>query len=94
MSSVTHDTVPVQVWVSVDKPIAGLVKYLNMIEGVRTYACCQGTIGEGGPEPYRPFVSVGWESDAVRDRLKSEFEIVEEGANFGMLHLHDDVWMQ
>ena len=45
-------TVPVQVWGDVNEGIAETVKYLNTIPGVRTYASCQGIIGEGGAEPY------------------------------------------
>jgi len=43
-----HKTIPIQVWVDVDEGIADMVLYLNTIPGVRTHACCQGTLGEGG----------------------------------------------
>jgi tRNA(Phe) wybutosine-synthesizing methylase Tyw3 len=42
-----HETIPVQVWADIDVGIADLVKLLNKIPGVRTFASCQGTIGEG-----------------------------------------------
>lgn len=75
MSSIVHRTIPVQVWVDVDVEIAEMVKYLNTIPGVRTLSCCQGTIGEGGPDPYRAFVSVTWDSDQTLQRLKREFDV-------------------
>ena len=75
-----HKTVPVLVWVDVDEGIAHVVRYLNTIPGVRTHASCQGTLGEGGPEPYGPQVMVSWTSKDVLDRLRQEFvvEMVSE----------------
>ena len=70
-----HQTVPVQVWADVDVGIADLVKYLNTIPGVRTHASCQGTIGEGGPEPYGPQVMVSWDRESSRVKLESEFDV-------------------
>ena len=67
-------TVPVQVWVDVDEGIAETVKYLNTIPGVRTYASCQGTIGEGGAEPYGPQVMVSWAGGTLA-RLAREFDL-------------------
>ena len=58
MGNVIHQTVPVLVWADVDVGIADMVRMLNTIPGVRTHANCQGTIGEGGPAPYGPEVSV------------------------------------
>jgi len=69
-----HKTKPVRVWVDVDEGIADLVIYLNTIPGVRTYASCQGTIGEGGPHPYRAQVMCGWTPEAFK-RLQEEFDI-------------------
>ena len=68
-------TVPVQVWVDVDEGIAETVKYLNTIPGVRMYASCQGTIGEGGAEPYGPQVMVSWTAGGAFARLGREFDL-------------------
>ena len=72
MSTEPHATVPVPVWADVDVGIADLVRWLNSIPGVRTFSSCQGTIGEGGPVPYPPHVSVTWADDkalaAIRTR--------------------------
>lgn len=70
-----HAQRTVLVKVDVDEGIADLVLYLNTIEGVRTHASCQGTIGEGGPNPYRPQVMVTWDADGVFDRLAGEFDM-------------------
>lgn len=70
----THKTTTVQVWVDVDEDVAGLVVYLNLIPGVRTLSSCQGTIGEGGPYPYRAQVLCSWTAEAY-ERLKQEFDI-------------------
>ena len=80
-----HQTIPVQVWADIDIGVADLVKYLNTIPGVRTYASCQGTIGEGGPEPYGPQVTVSWEDSDVLARLRAEFnvQIIWHGSNSG-----------
>ena len=69
-----HETRPVQVWVDVDLGIADLVIYLNTIPGVRTDASCQGTIGEGGPAPYKAQVMCTWTEEAFK-RLEREFDI-------------------
>jgi hypothetical protein len=63
MSSVIHQTTPLQVWADIDVGIADLVRALNVISGVRTYSSCQGTLGEGGHKPYAAYVTVSW-SDA------------------------------
>jgi hypothetical protein len=75
-----HETIPVQVWADIDVGIADLVKLLNKIPGVRTFASCQGTIGEGGPEPYRAFVSMIWEpyADTAIDQLKDNYDIIPD----------------
>ncbi len=77
-----HRTVPIQIWVDVDDGIADFVFLLNMMPGVRTHSSCQGTVGEGGAEPYPPYVSVSWGDDAAREALK-RFELVIEYENFG-----------
>lgn len=91
-----HDVVPVWVLANVDAGIADMVRYLQTIPGVRTHASCQGTIGEGGPHPYRPQVLVTWTDDAVRERLTAEFDFspdfMEERAasgHWGYIHPRD-----
>ena len=80
-----HETRPVQVWVDVDLGITDMVVYLNTIPGVRTLSSCQGTIGEGGPAPYRAQVMVTW-SDEEIGRLRDEFDITELGDHWGYVH--------
>lgn len=80
-----HKTMPIQVWVDVDEGIAEMVAYLNTILGVRTHASCQGTIGEGGPAPYRAQVMATW-TDKAFERLTREFDVTLEGKNWGYLH--------
>lgn len=80
-----HETRPVRVWVDVDRGVAELVEYLNTIPGVRTHASCQGTIGEGGPVPYRPQVMCSWTEEAF-SRLASEFDITPTGEGWGYVH--------
>lgn len=74
-----HKQVPLQVWVDIDEGIADMVAYLNTIDGVRTHASCQGTIGEGGPAPYRAQVLVGWSCHEAYERLHAEFDMSLEG---------------
>ena len=85
--SLPHETVPIQVWVDVDKGICDLVLYLNTIPGVRTLASCQGTLGEGGPKPYRAQVMCTW-PDEVDSRIRAEFDVTELGCEgrWGYLH--------
>ena len=58
-----------------DEGIADVVKYLNTIPEVRMLASCQGTLGEGGPEPYGPQVMISWTNKDVLDKLKREFVV-------------------
>ena len=85
MGNVIHETRAVQVWVDVDEGIADMVAYLNTIPGVRTHASCQGTIGEGGAAPYRPYVMATWPSEA-NARLRKEFDVTEAHSWGGYLH--------
>lgn len=80
-----HETKPIKVWADVDIGIADMVEYLNTIPGVRTYYSCQGTIGEGGPAPYRPQVGASW-TDEAWERLRHEFDITVLGDHWGDLH--------
>lgn len=66
---VVHQTVPIQVWADIDAGIADFVRHLNTIPGVRTHSCCQGTLGEGGAEPYAAYVGVSWWNEDARDAL-------------------------
>ncbi len=85
-----HKTIPMLVWADVDEGIAGMVAYLNTIPGVRTEASCQGTIGEGGPNPYRAQVLTIWPPEQEA-RLLSEFDMHEtnRGGCWGYLHPRD-----
>ncbi len=83
MSTVVHKTVPIQVWADIDVGIVEMVKHLNTLEGVRTEASCQGTIGEGGAEPYGPQVLVTWSDDAARQRIAEHYHLTAEGTRWG-----------
>jgi hypothetical protein len=83
-----HRTRPLQVWVDVDEGIYDMVAYLQTIPGVRTQASCQGTIGEGGPNPYRAQVMASW-SSAAETRLLAEFDVTLLGERWGYLHPRD-----
>jgi hypothetical protein len=84
-----HKTRAVQVWADVDEGIADMVVYLNTIDGVRTIASCQGTIGEGGPNPYRPQVMAAWTVEAF-ERLRKEFDVTLLGDGWGYIHPKED----
>jgi hypothetical protein len=75
MGNLIHETVPVLVWADVDIGIANAVRRLNEIPGVRTHASCQGTLGEGGAEPYRAHVAVSWNAPEAFERIRAEFDI-------------------
>lgn len=81
-----HITKRVKVWANVDVGIADLVEYLQTIEGVTTQASCQGTLGEGGPNPYRPQVLCTWDDESVLKRLESEFDVTHMGPSWGYVH--------
>jgi len=83
--NVLHKTIPIQIWADIDEGIADIVRYLNTLPGVRTHASCQGTIGEGGPVPYRSHVVASWSEDAL-DQLVLKFDIVHHGENWGYLY--------
>jgi hypothetical protein len=86
LAVVVHETRPVLVWADVDVGIAPMVEYLNTIEGVRTHASCQGTIGEGGDHPYRPLVMVTWWTEGAYRKLVEEFDVTIIGERFGYVH--------
>lgn len=80
-----HTTKPIKVWADIDVGIADFVLALNEIPGVRTLASCQGTIGEGGAEPYEPHVMVSWQDDVALDRL-SHLRMKRLGNSFGYVY--------
>jgi hypothetical protein len=83
-----HKTCPIKVWVDVDRGIAKTVLRLNMIRGVRTHASCQGTLGEGGPHPYRAEVMCSWTPGAFT-KLRKEFDItLPKGSNNSWGYIH------
>lgn len=94
--SLPHVTRPMKVWVDIDLGIADLVAWLNWIPGIRTLASCQGTIGEGGPSPYRAQVMASWTPDALKQLLLIGFDITLLGADFGYIHPteHTDTYLR
>jgi hypothetical protein len=83
-----HRQIAIQVWVDVDEGIADTVLYLNSIPGIRTLASCQGTLGEGGPRPYRPQVMVTWSTLEAFARLYREFDLSEVSGEGGWCYVH------
>jgi hypothetical protein len=80
-----HETRCVQVWVDVDRGIADDVAWLNTIPGVRTFTSCQGTIGEGGPHPYRAQIMAWW-PETANGLIEKRFEVGERGTGWAYLH--------
>lgn len=80
-----HPTIPIKVWIDADVGIADFVLALNEIPGIRTLASCQGTIGEGGPNPYEAQVMVTWTDDAALARL-SHLRLTRLGPSYGYVH--------
>lgn len=76
-------TQPVMVVVDVDAGIASLVAKLNTIPHVRTHSSCQGTIGEGGAQPYGPYVDVSWQTPAAKKELEARFNLEVKGQAWG-----------
>lgn len=76
MKRLPHKTVPVRVIVDVDEGIASFVRKLQTFPGVRTHASCQGTLGEGGPCPYRANVMVTWDNQKTLQKLRDTFDML------------------
>jgi len=83
MGSVNHETRPILVWVDADLGIADMVESLNRIEGVRTHASCQGSIGEGGPEQYGSYVEISWPDGETLDLVRQDYEVETQGEAWG-----------
>ena|SRR5579863_9550820 len=83
--SLPHKTRPVQVWIDADLGIADMVEYLQTFPGLRTFASCQGTLGEGGASPYRSHVMAAWPPDTY-EHLAVEFDVTLLGEHWGYLH--------
>jgi hypothetical protein len=90
MGNVVHKTQPLQIWVDVDEGIAGAVAFLNTLPGVRTFGSCQGTIGEGGAEPYRPHVLAYFPRD-TKAKIEEYFEIGDGGEGSKILYLKSEM---
>ena len=82
-----HLTRQIKVTVNVDEGIADFVEYLQTIPGVRTHASCQGSIGEGGAEPYSAYVRASWDDTAFLLLLADKNIVVQVlGDHHGTLH--------
>jgi hypothetical protein len=81
-----HETRQVMVKVEVDVGIASMVEELQKIEGVWTDSSCQGTIGEGGPHPYRAYVMCHWTPQGCA-ALQSKYIVRPQGnGDWGYVH--------
>lgn len=80
-----HKQKPLKVWVDIDIGIYKMVKHLNTIKGVRTFASCQGTIGEGGPHPYPPDVMISASKKALK-KVRKFYKIGEKGNGWMYIH--------
>lgn len=85
MEIIVHETRPIKVWADVDIGIADFVEYLNQISGVRTHGSCQGTLDEGGHEPYEAEVMVSWWHDDAKKSLE-QFNLKIMGEAFGYVY--------
>ena len=83
-----HETRAMLVWADIDLGIAWLVERLNAIPGVRTFASCQGTIGDGGAEPYGPYVMARWEP-TTEAALREAYDIEVMGESWGRVRPRD-----
>lgn len=84
-SSTCHRTVAVQVWVEVDEGIADMVRALNAMPGVRTYASCQGY--PDAQFDNKPRVMAWWpEFPNPHAEIEARYEVGERGANWAYLH--------
>ncbi len=82
-----HEQTMIWVRVDVDESISQMVKDLNEISDVRTHSSCQGTIGEGGPHPYRAYVMCSWACDSALAVLKSRYIVRPQGnGSWGYVH--------
>lgn len=79
-----HPTRPVMVTADIDIGIADTVERLNTLPGMRTFASCQGTIGEEGPKPYGPQILASW-PESLNVMLLQEFEIELFSEGYGYL---------
>lgn len=84
-----HVTKPMLIWADIDIGIADMVAHLNTIPGVRTLYSCQGTIGEGGPYPYKAQVGVTWPDDETLTLLLRLYDVTLKGNYWGDLHPRD-----
>jgi hypothetical protein len=81
------ETEVVMVKVDADAGIAQMVVDLNEIRGVRTHTSCQGTIGEGGPHPYRAYVMCSWSRPEALEALKAKYIVRPQGNGaWGYVH--------
>ncbi len=78
-----HKTLPVKVVVDIDEGIAPMVIHMNTIPGIRTLASCQGTIGEGGAEPYGPQVMFTWDNLDALAGIKQFYDFKRLGPALG-----------
>ena len=88
-----HATKRVKVWADIDLGVADFVKLLQTYKGVTTHASCQGTIGEGGPHPYRSQVLCTWTPKAY-ERLRKEFDITLPAGSNGWGYVHPPILKQ
>lgn len=74
-----HKTVPIKVWVDIDKGIAHHVRWLNRLKGVRTFASCQGT------KNYPPDI-MAYVPRRLMPLVKKRFTLGEKGIGWQYLH--------
>ena len=90
-----HKTEPVLVWADIDVLMIPVIKHLNSIPGVRTWACCQGTLQDEhqGPHPYGPYVMANWPEEKLLEIL-STYDVKIEGNNWGYIYPREPVTPQ
>ncbi len=78
-----HETVPLRVIVDVDKGIADAVTWLNTLDGVRTFGCCQ------GGKTYEPYVTAWW-PDKWESEILARFAIENQGDGWAEIVPHEN----
>lgn len=72
-----HKQVLTQVWAEIDIGIAEHVTNLSEMIGVLTHSSCEGDFGEGA------YVMVTWKDVDARACIAAEYDLIQEGDNWG-----------
>lgn len=79
-----HKTVETWVRVDIDEGIAPFVRELQRVAGIRTFACCQGSLDQDGLCP--PYVMFGWDNPAALASVKATWPVTEATEYYAYVH--------